>query len=361
VETIDLNGRTLSLTDIVAGTPIPATDFERHTLGFIRDWMTGAREFVLHTSGSTGAPKPIHLTRAQMTASAQATAQALGLQPGWTALVTLDTRFVAGKMMLVRSLITGMHIVAREPTANPLEKLADDQRIDFAALVPYQVETILQSPQTTARLGAISTIIIGGAPLSASTALQLASLPCRAYLTYGMTETISHIALQRLDPHTEPGIFEALPGITLDTDNRGCLVISAPYILQGQVVTNDRVEILAGREFRWLGRWDNVINSGGFKINPETIEYQIEKIFHRFKITNSFFVAGMPDLKLGEKLVLVIEGAAEEKLRMKIDEGVKTIARGIERPKSVVFIPQFTRTSTQKVNRKVTLLGHIGE
>jgi O-succinylbenzoic acid--CoA ligase len=360
VETIDLNGRTILLTDIVAGTPIPATDFERHTLGFIRDWMSGAGDFVLHTSGSTGTPKPIHLTRAQMTASAQATAQALGLKPGWTALVTLDTRFVAGKMMLVRSLITGMHIVAREPTANPLEKLADDQRIDFAALVPYQVETILQSPQA-ARLGAVGTIIIGGAPLSAPTALQLASLPCRAYLTYGMTETISHIALQLLDPHTEPGIFETLPGIALDTDNRGCLVISAPYISQGRVVTNDRVEILAGKKFRWLGRWDNVINSGGYKINPETIEYQIEKIFHRFKITNSFFVAGIPDPKLGEKLILVIEGEAEEKLRAEIDEGIKTIARGIERPKSVVFIPQFTRTSTQKVNRKVTLLGKIGE
>jgi O-succinylbenzoic acid--CoA ligase len=295
-----------------------------------------------------------------MTASAQATAQALSLQPGWTALVTLDTRFVAGKMMLVRSLLTGMRIVAREPSSNPLEKLPEDLRIDFAALVPYQIETLLQSPQAM-RLGAIGTIIIGGAPLSAPTAHRLAALPCRAYLTYGMTETISHIALQRLDPHTEPGIFEALPGITLDTDPRGCLVIGASYIPQGRVVTNDRVEIIAEKKFRWLGRWDNVINTGGFKINPETIEYQIEKIFHRFDITNPFFVAGMPDPKFGEKLVLVMEGNVEKNLVSKIDEAIKSIARGEERPKSVIFVPVFTRTDTQKVNRKVTLFGHFGE
>ena len=354
METIDLNGRLITLTDIVAGTPVPATDFESHTLSFIRAWLTGTEAFVLHTSGSTGTPKPIHLSRSQMTASAHGTAQALGLQPGWTALVTLDTRFVAGKMMLVRSLVTGMHIVAREPSANPLAQLPADQHVDFAALVPYQVETILQSPQA-ARLPTLGTIIIGGAPLRASTAHQVATLPCRAYTTYGMTETITHIALQRLVPDAEPGIFEALPGITLSVDERECLVISAAYIPGGRVVTNDRVEMISEKKFRWLGRWDNMINTGGFKVNPESIEYQIEKIFHRFHIPHSFFVAGIPDPRLGEKLVLVIEGHADEHLKSKIDDALKSIASGIERPKSLIFIREFTRTPTQKVNRQVTL------
>jgi O-succinylbenzoic acid--CoA ligase len=253
-----------------------------------------------------------------------------------------------------------MHIVAREPSTNPLEQLPQALRIDFAALVPYQVETLLQSPQAM-RLGTLGIIIIGGAPLSAPAAQQLATMPCRAYLTYGMTETISHIALQRLDAQTEPGVFEALPGISLHTDERGCLIISVPYIPGGQVVTNDRVEIIDEKKFRWLGRWDNLINSGGFKINPETIEYQIEKIFHHLQITNAFFVAGMPDPKLGEKLVLVMEGHGGKNLESKIDEALKSIARGVERPKSVIFIPVFTRTNTQKVNRKVTLSGLFGE
>jgi O-succinylbenzoic acid--CoA ligase len=126
-------------------------------------------------------------------------------------------------------------------------------------------------------------------------------------------------------------------------------------------VTNDRVEIIAGRKFRWLGRWDNIINTGGFKINPETVEYQIEKLFHRFEISNPFFVAGMPDPKLGEKLVLIVEGNFEKNLELKINDALKSIARHVERPKSVVFIPDFTRTNTEKVNRKVTLLGHFGE
>jgi o-succinylbenzoate---CoA ligase len=359
VETIDLNGRDLTLASVVAGTMVPATDFEAHTLQFIREWMTGTEQFVLHTSGSTGTPKPIHLTRRQMQASAQATAQALGLQRGHTALVTLDTRFIAGKMMLVRSLETGMHMVVREPGANPLVNLPPNLTVDFAALVPYQVETLLESPQA-ARLGAIGTIIIGGAPLGAAAAQRLAAMPCHAYLTYGMTETISHIALQRLETGNAPGTFHTLPGISIHTDDRGCLVITVPYLPE-QVVTNDRVEIISINEFRWLGRWDNVINTGGFKVNPETLEYQIEKIFHRFQITNRFFVAGMPDHKLGKKIVLLVEGEADEKLRLRIDEAIKTIAPSVERPKAVIFLPGFVMTATHKLDRKATLNTLLGE
>jgi o-succinylbenzoate---CoA ligase len=358
VETIDLNGRDVTLADVVARTIVPATDFEAHTLQFIREWMTGTAQFVLHTSGSTGTPKPIHLTRYQMEASAQATAQALGLQRGYKALVTLDTRYIAGKMMLVRSLVTGMHMVVREPAANPLEKLPPNITVDFTALVPYQVEAILESPHAM-RLGTVGTIIVGGAPLSAPAAERLAALPCHAYLTYGMTETISHIALQRLTTTNTRGIFQALPGITLQTDDRSCLVITVPYLPE-KVVTNDRVEIISANEFRWLGRWDNVINTGGFKVNPETIEFQIEKIFHRFEIPNRFFVAGLPDRKFGKKVVLFVEGEADEKLKLRIDEATKTIASGIERPKSVIFLPRFVWTATQKLNRKATLDTHIG-
>lgn len=356
-DSIDLNGRTVALADVVAGHIAGATDFERHALGFIRAWQTGADRFTLHTSGSTGAPKPVVVTRGQMIASAKATALALGLQPGWSALITLDTQFIAGKMMIVRSLVTGMRMVLREPRGNPLELLPENLPVDFAALVPYQVETLLQSPQAT-RLGRIHTIIVGGAPLRVQAAQQVAGLPCRVYATYGMTETLSHVALQRIDLHTEAGVFETLPGITLEADSRGCLVLGVPYLAE-KVVTNDRVEIISEKKFKWLGRWDNVINSGGYKVNPETIEFQIEKIFHRFEIPNRFFVAGLPDLKLGKKVTLFVEGNENEKLRLSIDEAIKTIASGVERPRSVVFLPAFVDTATQKLNRSATVSGYL--
>lgn len=352
--TIWINGRDISIEAIRNETASPASDFERATFSFIRDWLSNQATFEIQTSGSTGTPKRILLTREQMLTSARMTEQALSLKAGYTALVCLHTQYIAGRMMLVRCFATGMRIVVTEPAANPLENLPETIAIDFTALVPYQLYAILASPQA-ARLSSIGSAIIGGAPLNRETIHELHAYSCIFYATYGMTETISHIALQTLNGINASAVFRALPGIALAIDERGCLTIEAPHLSE-KIITNDIIELKNSNEFIWLGRWDNVINSGGVKIIPEHLESRMVNTLYKCGILRSFFIAAIPDKKLGEKITLILEGEdLSEENKYIIFQELKQSFSSYEIPKSIVTLSKFLYTGTDKIDRRKTI------
>jgi len=325
---------------------------EAKTISFCRNWMAGQLSFEIQTSGSTGVPKRIFLDRKSMIASAMATAQALELQAGQTSLVCLDTGYIAGMMMLVRSMEVGMNMVVVEPSANPFEFVNTKSSVDFAALVPYQVKSILDSPQA-GWFNQLKTILIGGAPLDLVTKKALRNYSCTFYETYGMTETISHIALKKLNGSDLTDYFKALPRIVVRQDERGCLCIKAPYLVE-EIVTNDVVEFRSPEEFLWLGRWDNVINSGGVKVFPERTEEKISKLFSELQIQNRFFIAGLPDSMLGQAVTLIVEGFLTPDQQSQLRENLKKSLFKYEIPRSVEFVKVFTETATGKINRSIS-------
>jgi o-succinylbenzoate---CoA ligase len=351
---IQLNGRFIELSAISTGAVEAKSSFEKETLSFIQDWLNGKEHFTLHTSGSTGTPKLITVRRDQMIASANATAKALQLKTNDTSLLCIDSKYIGGKMMLVRAFVVGMQITAVEPEANPLEKIPRDQCVNFAAFVPYQVQHILVSNGPHS-FDPIKKLIIGGSALPPSTTFQLQSVNSECYATYGMTETISHIALQQLNGHDKQQYFHTLPGIVLQTDERGCLIINAPYI-DHPVVTNDLVELINKEAFYITGRWDNVINSGGYKVIPEKVEATIQKILDDTETKMKFFISGISDPVLGQKVVMVVEAnshTVENFLRF--FELLRSSVHRYEVPKAILLSGPFLYTETGKINRLQSL------
>jgi o-succinylbenzoate---CoA ligase len=352
-DSIRINGREVLIQDIVKTASAPQSEFEASTFSFIRDWLTGKETFRQLTSGSTGDPKEITLSRDQMIASARMTEQALDLQAGWCALLCLNPSYIAGKMMLVRSFVTGMKVMAVEPSANPFLLLADDQPVDFSALVPSQIHDIVRSEKAGV-LNRINTIIIGGAAMDSETREKLSEFSCRFYATYGMTETLSHIALMALNGKLASDYFTVLPGVAISRDKRGCLVIQSNHLPE-KITTNDLVEIRDASSFRWVGRWDNVINSGGLKVIPEKLEKDIVKILIGLGIHQNFFVSSLPDQKLGNKIVLVIEHEVGPELLENIRTEIKGKMRPQEVPKEVYTTKRFVYTESGKIDRSATM------
>jgi o-succinylbenzoate---CoA ligase len=344
--------REVGLAEILSQTAASQSEFESETFSFIRDWLQGAGLFKLQTSGSTGVPKEITLTRDQLQKSAQRTIQALDLNQNDTAFICLDTKYIAGKMMLVRAMQGNLKIYAVEPASNPLLKLSIHTAISFAAFVPLQLQEMLKHADGVQKLNQLKSIIIGGAAVSASLHQELRKLSVPVFASYGMTETVSHIALQRLNGEHPSDHFSVLPGIEIATDDRGCLVIQMPEF-QEEIVTNDLVELVSPGNFKWLGRFDHVINSGGFKISPEKIEKQIDHIFEQRKVNRSFFVYGIPDSRLGQKLTLLIEGfpiSGGKKILSQLQQQLHPY----EVPRQIFHIREFIRTETGKINRAKT-------
>ena len=353
-KSIYINGREETLEAIRTGAAIATSDFEQHTFAFIREWLTDATDFEISTSGSTGAPKQIAITRAQMIASATLTQDTIGLKTGQNSLICLDTRYIAGRMMVVRSFVTGMRMIALNPTANPCTALPENIHIHFAALVPYQVHDIVRSA-VAHKLSNIDNIIIGGAALDADTLQYLQSFRGTCYATYAMTETLSHIALQPLNGVQKDDNFHTLKNIYIRLDSRGCLAIQAPYLTE-EVITNDLAEITSPTTFRWLGRYDNIINSGGIKIIPEHLEKEIQEVFLEHGIRQRFFITSLPDNKLGNRVVLTVEGQAWETERQTVlESAIHQKSPKNQAPKDILFVPAFEMTQTGKVNRHSTV------
>lgn len=344
--------------------PVPSTAYEAEALAFCRAWQSGQSTFVLHTSGSTGTPKSITLTRSQMQASARLTGNTLGLRAGNKALVCLNVRYVAGIMMLVRGLEIGMEMTIVEPSGNPLVVFEpSDTHFDFTAVVPLQLQTILENtPEKLPILNGMKAILVGGAATSPALeeALQVISAP--VFATYGMTETVSHIALRRLNGPDRSDVFTALNGVELGTDTRGCLNISAAATNFELVQTNDVVELLAidgYTRFRLLGRADTIINSGGVKVQPEQVERIVQETLAQ-KLATGFvprlFIAGMPDERLGQKVVLVIEQNAISDAQFDaVRMAVSTLSSPYAAPKEWFVVNPFSETPTGKIDRNATM------
>jgi O-succinylbenzoic acid--CoA ligase len=360
---LTVDGRTYSTRELVS---YPASAYQSTgdntatALEFCRDWLRGDSHFSLATSGTTGAPKPILLTRSQMEASARATAAALGLRDGMTSLVSLPTRYVAGRMMLVRGLVLGLQMTLVEPSANPMRDLLESTHVDFAAFVPLQMATMLDDQAATHHLQRMQAILVGGAPISHHLASRLSRLNSPVYHTYGMTETATHVALRRMSGPSRERTFRPLPGVQLRLDTRGCLAVLGPMTNNEWVQTNDLALLEADGSFEWSGRVDRVINSGGVKVQPETVERSVEEQLAALELPSwrarRFFVTGLPDPRLGQRVTLVVEGdpsfpIEERQLLVNLRERLGPI----EAPRQILYIRRFVETSSAKVDEIATL------
>lgn len=311
-------------------------DWEKPVGDFLLDWFDGKTYIEMKTSGSTGAPKVIRVDKQAMVNSALATGDFFGLHSGNRALQCLPVKYVAGKMMLIRSIILGLDLDYVAPTSHPMENL-DDTNYDFVAMVPMQAQNSLNELKNVKKL------IVGGARIRKKLEKDLIKLPTEVYETYGMTETITHIAAKKVGEKE----FTVLPHVTISYDDRNCLVIHAPHIIAEEtVITNDLVELVNENQFLFLGRIDNIINSGGVKIMPEQVEKKLDG-----KVDRRFFIASKDDAELGEKVVLVVEGESFD-----IDKAIFDGLDKYERPKEIVFVNNFKETENGKVLRKESLV-----
>ncbi|MFS4418076.1 AMP-binding protein [Maribacter sp. 2307ULW6-5] len=325
--------------------------YEKAIGNFLVQWLNDDATLTTTTSGSTGTPKAIVIPKEKMVNSALATAAHFKLKAGQRALLCLPADYIAGKMMLVRAMVLGLELDAVAPNSQPLEQTVGHYH--FAAMVPLQLMHSLN------RLEKVGTLIVGGAPLPQDVKWPLAETPTKIYETYGMTETVTHVAVRQVFPVTSPGHpleerpFLALPGVRFEQDGRACLVVQAPGLSAEKVVTNDVVNLLSDRSFFWLGRYDNVVNSGGVKLFPE----QIEKVLQGH-VAQPFFLVGVPDGTLGEKLVLFVKGEGDApRLRSALE--TKTTLEKYQIPREVVFLNTFEETPNGKVDRKKTLASYL--
>ena len=309
-------------------------DFEKPVGDFLLDWFDSKDYIEMFTSGSTGEPKTVIVKKQAMVNSAIATGDFFDLKPGNSALQCLPVKYVAGKMMLVRAMILGLDLEFVAPSSHPMRNNEID--FDFVAMVPLQAQNSIQE------LKKVKKLIIGGAAVNKTLEKQLLKLKTEVYETYGMTETITHIAARKLGEKA----FTVLPDVTVSYDDRNCLVIHAPKISDEVIITNDIVELVNENQFIFLGRIDNVINSGGIKLIPEQIENKLMS-----KIQQRFFIASKPDNELGEKLILVIEGD-----KVEFEHTIYEDLDKYEKPKEILFIPKFKETATGKIMRKETLV-----
>ena len=333
--------------------------YNKLVIDFCLEWQSSKDEFIVHTSGSTGIPKPISLSRKQMQNSVEATAKALNLKHNERFLICLNAEYIAGIMMLVRGMELNAEMVVVPPKRNPLEDFDENMWFDFAAFVPMQLQAILEeTPEKIAILRQMKAIILGGAPVSYSLLKKIRSIKALQrvpiYATYGMSETVTHIALKRLNGKKEISErYKTLPNVKIKTDERNCLVISAPHTLGKEIITNDLVTIKSPNEFEWLGRADFVINTGGVKVFPEKVEQVVERAFYELALQKRFFVGSVSDEIVGEKVVLIVEGIPFSKsFENELMTHLKNNLPNYHAPKQFFYLSNFALTKTDKIDRK---------
>lgn len=325
--------------------------YEGQAGNFLLDWLNEKEYVEVKTSGSTGPPKKIRIKKEFMINSARATGRYFDLPAGTTALHCLPVNFIAGKMMLVRAMVLGWHLDLEIPKANPLDRIF--KIYDFCAMTPFQLDNSLS------RLHLIRKLIVGGGSVSVNLRDLVQGIGTQVYETYGMTETVSHIAARHINSKESQGAplpFTTLPHVSVSTDPRSCLVIDAPHFAEETLVTNDVVELLSEKSFIWKGRFDNVINSGGIKIYPEEVEAKLEPI-----IGHRFFITSLPDPALGEMLVLMVESEFSEVALSNLEREIKACHKlgPYEVPKKIYFVEKFEETANGKIHRANTLKSRV--
>ncbi len=345
LETIRLNGKLYgsdSLSELKHDLPAA---WQQEISAFLENWFDDSDVIITRTSGSTGRPKEIRLTKEAMRNSARMTNAFFGLDNTKTALLCMPASYIAGKMMLVRAMVGGYNLLAVEPKANPFEKI--NITIDFTAITPYQLSHSVETLKHTS----VGKIIVGGGHVNTQLETVAAEIPALMYETYGMTETASHIALRCFNGSEKSDYFTVLDGVSIRQDKRGCLVISASHLTTSELISNDIVELHGVNRFKWLGRADSIINSGGVKIFPELVEKKLEQF-----IKKRFFITSLPDENLENKLVLLIESEAFTlRQELALNSQMKKLLSKYENPKQLFYLSSFVYSDSSKILRKETL------
>lgn len=318
-----------------------ASEFEKDVFAFVKEWLLPSEMIRAKTSGSTGKPKEILLQKKYMLASAESTIDFFKLKEKDKVLLCLPMEFIAGKMMVVRALVGGLDLYITEPTSKP--EIPNIQ-IEFAAMVPIQLSQLLSDHR--AAFSQIHKLIIGGSFISRSLLHQLQNVNTAIWQTYGMTETMTHIAVRKLNGHAKSDMYTPLPGVEISTDD-GRIVINASHLGVKHLITNDLANVYVDGKFKILGRADHVIISGGLKIHPEEIESKLSGI-----LNCNYMIGSIKDDKLGERLILYIEkGDNNERLIFSIWEEIEQVLQKHEIPKEIVFVPEIFKTTSGKTDR----------
>ncbi len=316
------------------------TDWISDIIDFLTQWFDETEEIHLYTSGSTGVPKQIALSKAMMWQSAAMTNAFFQMEPCSNALLVLSAKYIAGKMMLVRAMQGGYNLYIQPPSS--VIQVDDSHVIDLIAVVPMQLEKTIEALGLSS-LHSFRNILVGGAPVSSSLEKQLTDDSLSIFASYGMTETASHIALRRVGHSLH---YQALAGVSFAQDERGCLIVNVPHLLSHPIVTND-VVTLGNGTFQWHGRADFVINSGGVKLHPEQIERKIEAV-----MSTRFYITSQPHPLLGESVVLVIESEPLSKQQeQELNQRLIDLLHTFERPKRIVCRACFNETQSGKLIR----------
>ena len=326
---------------------------------FLSEWNSPSPYVHVQTSGSTGTPKPMLVEKSRMLASARITNDFLGLHPGDTTLLCMSLDFIAGKMMVVRALERHLNLITVEPSGHPLCHTGDrnccDIRwechnsscpqcdISFAAMVPLQVYNSLQVPEERERLKQIKHLIIGGGAIDDDLAAELKTFPNAVWSTYGMTETLSHIALRRLSGPDASDWYTPFPSVTVSLSDDSTLIIDAPEVCADRLITNDIANIFSDNsKFRIIGRKDNTICSGGLKIQPEELERQL-----RPHMRVPYLISKRPDSKFSEIVVLLTEGPTDDARQI-----CERVLPKYHHPRAYVHVVHIPLTATGKPARR---------
>ncbi|MCO5281843.1 MAG: AMP-binding protein [Chitinophagales bacterium] len=334
------------------------SDWERDIWTFTEAFLNKKNNtFSVLTSGSTGKPKLIKLSRKQLEVSAAATINFFNLQKRNSTLLAIPASKIGGKMMIVRSALAQLNLSCVPLSANPFNGIKLNEKFDFAPLTPMQLFNGMSDVSTSKKVENLNTILLGGGEVSNLLFCKVQLLKASVFHSYGMTETASHIALRRLNGKNAQPYFETLSNISIALDERNCLQIEAPQFSKEVIATNDIVKILSPNQFEWIGRFDNTINSGGVKIQSEAVE---AKLFNFLKFR--FFIAGIKDEALGEKVIIAAERSPMNKSELsKFKALLEQKLSKYEYPKQVVFIHKFRETDTGKVQRSESLLHTVAK
>ncbi|WP_185856550.1 AMP-binding protein [Blattabacterium cuenoti] len=315
-------------------------EWKKSIFSFLKNWYDNKPIILSMTSGTTGFSKIISLRKKHMYKRAVKTVEFLKLKKkGIKGLLCLSPDFIAAKMFLVRAIIFKWKIYCVPPSSNPLKNIKE-YFFDITSMVPIQVFSSLEY------LKNIKIILIGGCSISNFLEKKLKNISTICYATYGMTETSGHIAIKKINGPNKSIFYESFQDVILSVDNRNCLRVFSSYCMDSFFQTNDIVHMISKNTFIWIGRYDNVINSGGIKISPELIEKEISSFIPYEK---RFFISSIPDKILGEKVILIIEG---KPFSLHIPNSIFNGKKKFYKPKSIFFISHFTDNLLNKFRRK---------